>query len=1387
MELPGAAVYHLSKINFSLCYAPSIQPVGFCASNFEFLGGRLMDRTPAYISRHVVQLMDGQKHSAQPIESFRDLEAYVLLGEPGAGKSVLFRQEAIALGMGARYLTVRDFLRSDIDEADRGRILFIDAMDEQRASDGRVDQPLDRLIAKLKQLGRPRFRLSCRASDWDRLDTQELECVSSDGRVIALQLQPLSDTEAAQLLQGWVPGLLSDPETFIARAREQGLESMLGNPLLLELLARSVSGDAWPASRTEIFRLACQRLAEEHNRVHERAAPAASIDELLDDAGLLCAVLLLSDCAAYRVLGSASGSIVTRDLTGRLGISPDRIKRALNTPLFIAIGDERNYRHRAIAEYLAARAMVKRIGEGLPVTRILALMGGAGGGVVDALRGLYAWLVSFYRHPELLIGHDVLAVIYYGDVRDFTAETKRLVFETILHEAQALPGVGRKDWTSKAFGALGTSDMESYFANVLVAKRFEDADEVLLLSVLEALLHGSSMTGLLPSVLAVVKEHQHWELVRQAALDVLVRHSDSHGPVLLSLLDAIRKGEVEDADDELAGRLLDALYPSLLTTRSLVEIHLRPPRRDDFLGSYRQFWQLKLMTKVPAPDSAVLADAVSELAANGAEWRDPYVFNDVYYGSILHAANTLGAALTGKQLYRWIAAGLDPHGYRKREGHLIDELSRWLVAHPEHLKSVFEYGLVQLDSQGKQSQFFGWQHILLHHMAVPDGWYAWLLEVASRRTEHAIVRHCFGMAAFAAASVPDRFPRGLDLVYAWLLANGERWPEASEWQSTETTLKLDDWRREDRLYTAQRAKQLASVQAERRQALATDLDTILAGGVVPSLMHDLLVVMERGGYGIEGETPLLRVQSYLGCDAATAQQAMDALFNVLDTEKLPSWTATIELNGKGEYFLVQPVCLYAAAQKWGGEDTASGICDYPGAQTLLVFSLLDGRKPIWLKALAAARTNEVAVVLKTFLSQALQRGDARARAVLWLDDFPLRSNATTDVLHSLLTQITVPFGEEFTAGPKGAVLQAAIKHAAAPELAKWVASVLSASELTETEKTVALTASLAYSDVHLDQLLALIVGDPERAQVCCAVFDTPISRDVLNRLAISHLGQFVEQLARLVKPLSEHGNRARLDASIRSGVATLLAELASRDNAAAPLELAKLRGIPELKPWIYQLSDYQIQCEKRLRDAAFGLIDPLAVAEVLSNREPATAHDLVAYVLDQTDTLMRRIRFGGTNMLGIFWRENKTGQWVPQVENDCRDRFLDLLRIEVKAMSIHIAKEQPTARDKRSDMAITLSRPGRYISVPIEVKLDSHANVWGAWNTQLSDLYVPDPDSGGLGVYLVIFTGHKTRLAPGKKRPASAEVMARIFTELIPPSYVDRLYGLVLDVSRIEG
>lgn len=1341
----------------------------------------MSDASNIYIPRQVV--VQGRKQqTSQPLESFRATNAYVLLGEPGSGKSTVFEREAEALGDGARYTTVRDFLRSDLDDADRRRILFIDGMDEQRAAKG-IDTPLDSLVTKLKKLGQPSFRLSCRAADWNQLDTKELKTVVQDGRIVELQLQPLSEEDIERVLESWMPARLSNPKKFIETAKQNGLESMLGNPMLIDLLVSAVSGDAWPESRTEIFQMACRRLAEEHSKSHERLAGTENVEELLDDAGILCALLLLSDRLTYLTLGRDTTSISVKDLSAHLDINAARATRALNTKMFVASDTERLYRHRLIAEFLAARALAKRLAHGLPVSRILALMGGRNGGIVDALRGLYGWLVSFSNHRDVLIQHDVLAVVYYGDVRDFTSETKRLVFETIHRATSLVPGLGRRDWYSKAFGALGTSDMASYLAEVLGRKRFDDADQVLLLSALEAIEHGQPMQALLPAVAAIARDARHWGIVRQAAVDVLVVQSGQQDRHMSLLLEEISAGSITDDDNELAGRLLGRLYPLSLSTDTLVRQFLRPPHISNFLGSYRHFWLFELWSKVPSTEVVLLVDLVCQMVIADEYWDESHMLSDLYYRSIQHASQQLGAQLTGEQLYRWISAGLDERGSRMTELFRSEELSQWLLVHPEKLKAVYEYGLVQLGSEGKSSQYWGWQHILLNNNQVPDDWYEWLLDVAARRNEEVVVRHCFGAAAYIAANAPHRFPGGLDLIYAWLQSNSERWPAAELWRAEETSKPMNSWERQERTYQTERDERIAAERAQRRDDLAPALQLVLAGGVSPGLMHDVLVVMEHGGYGIEGATPLQRVQSFVGRDAETAQHAIDSLADILDRGPLPSWSEVIELDQAKKKFLIQPVCLYAADKKWGQKDNVAGIADYPYALTLLAFSLVADRKPKWFDTVAKALPEQVALVMKMFLLNALQNKDERLSAVRWLVDYPQNSSAPTEVMNALIASMTRPFGTDFPGGQMGGILQAAVRYATPDVLANWVENVLSAPEATTAEKTVALTVSLAYSAQRFDELLTALSGNQSLGAVCSQVLEQPLPRVILSRLSVPMLGQLVQQLARLVVPRGAGFYSVNQDDRVRTGVTALLAEITSRTVEAASQELLRLQNDSELHAWRYKLSDSLVQNRRNVLDASFGHLDPMNVAVVLSNREPVSEADLIAFVLDHVDTLMRRIRFGGTNMLKIFWRADKHGNPIPYTENECRDRFLYFLNLDMAPMGVHIGKEQPTAREKRSDLTITFTRQGVHMSVPVEVKLDSHPKVWEAWETQLMALYAPDPAAGFHGVYLVMFAGYKTKLSPKRQSPSSAEEMAQIFSDLIPPAYHGRVHGRVLDLS----
>ena len=131
---------------------------------------------------------------SRPLAAFRTVPAYVLLGDPGSGKSTSFEAERDALGEDACLATARDFLALEPNAHPewRGKTLFIDGLDEVRAGSADVRTPFDELRRRLDSLGRPRFRLSCREADWlGPNDRTNLVRVSPDAGLTVLRLDPL--------------------------------------------------------------------------------------------------------------------------------------------------------------------------------------------------------------------------------------------------------------------------------------------------------------------------------------------------------------------------------------------------------------------------------------------------------------------------------------------------------------------------------------------------------------------------------------------------------------------------------------------------------------------------------------------------------------------------------------------------------------------------------------------------------------------------------------------------------------------------------------------------------------------------------------------------------------------------------------------------------------------------------------------------------------------------------------------------------------------------------------------------------------------------------------------------------------------------------------------
>jgi hypothetical protein len=137
------------------------------------------DRVPRLV-RKSTTTKDGSTtlDAPEPLGVFRDTESWILLGEPGAGKTTVFEMEAQATG--GLLLPIREFIKLDPQPDWSSKPLFLDGLDEVRAIGD--DSILLQVRNRLSSLGNPPFRLSCRAADWlGETDSKDLGRASSAG------------------------------------------------------------------------------------------------------------------------------------------------------------------------------------------------------------------------------------------------------------------------------------------------------------------------------------------------------------------------------------------------------------------------------------------------------------------------------------------------------------------------------------------------------------------------------------------------------------------------------------------------------------------------------------------------------------------------------------------------------------------------------------------------------------------------------------------------------------------------------------------------------------------------------------------------------------------------------------------------------------------------------------------------------------------------------------------------------------------------------------------------------------------------------------------------------------------------------------------------------
>lgn len=1312
---------------------------------------------------------------SRPLADFRGEAALVLIGDPGAGKTTEFEREAETLGPDAVYLAAYEFERFSEDARRETRTLFVDGLDEMRAGPGDPRRPLDAMVAGLARLGFPPFRVSCRAVDWfGRIDRARLESVSSTALTV-VRLDALSDEDIERLLREHLP-----PEKagrFRRKAREIGLFEMLRNPQGLEVLVRAFASgeDEWPVSRREAFERACRQLAEERNDEHSEAAESPpTVDRLLDAAGEWNARLLL---------GGAAGCVRRRQDADANWVAPpaeaEPASRAvLGTRLFAAAPEEGRFvpAHRQVAEFLAGRYLARRVEEGgndapkLPVGRVLSwITAAAGGAAPTPLRGLAGWFAAFCPEARaVLLRSDPVAMAAYGDTAGYSTEEKRLLLRRLRDEH---PEFGPHRFPAEALRPLAVPPMAASLREVLESPDRGDAAQVTAGIALRALAVGEPMPDFSELLLGIVRERDRWRDIRLYALDAYFPNSvedPSRDPSLRRLLADLRDGSVPDGERELLGTLLDRLFPEVIPPTELWDYLL--PQPVQLVGRYDSFWlfgltdarRRKLLPEVleafgprlpelwPALTDRILEDLPSQLTACCLE--------------------EYGEETPVPRLYDWLLLGLS-HRWRYGGSAAAQRIADWLGSHREVLGDLWREALARCPETDEFPRRLLKVGETLGVVAPPDDFgqrcLDWVREIGADRPR---------LAKWLVSQAVERSAtEGIPFEELRSKIEGRR--DLEEYLPRKTPLRpgylVED--RGQRDFVEERRRDAAAVEVEVRAESAALRDN--RGR--PGLLHLL------AGQYLSSLDPVFQLlgDGWRLSDPALRRVAVDALALTPSRKDVPDAGEILRLHSEDRlHYLTLPFLAGLEAVE-RGDAAGSGALDERQRECSLAFYFTApsyrGDAPDWFRRLVREDPEPIARLLVRFAKSEIAAGSA---VIPYLDSLlldPAHAEVAAQAAPELLSGFPVRAqGKQVEA--LDLLLWSAIRYADRDALLPIIARKAAAKSMTVPQRPHWIAAGLvAAPEVYreeVEQLFDDVEAVFSAAQFFCPDYPTNFPDEDTDLDTLLFLAT---RLGAMFGPETPTEPRVLgLEDRASDWIRDVLDEMASRVGPKPGEVLNALLEEPSLERWARPIESARRRQRTSDREAGFRHPDAERITAALRGGPPASAADLSALVTEHLDDLARHIAGGDENDWGYYWNEPTGGSLEPKNEESRRDALLAALRRRLG----HEYKVMPEARHAggtRSDLLVS----SKGYAVPIEIKRESHRELWTAISEQLLPRYATLPEAAGRGIYLVLwFGGYDTARPPKGIPPTTPEDLRRRLLESLPRNERDRVEVRVLDV-----
>ena len=1330
-----------------------------------------------------------REQESRPLESFRDSPAYVLLGDPGAGKTTAFEAECEALGDNAyfRVITADEFLTYDVSDLPPEwweKTLFIDGLDEVRA--GSQGESAFREIRKLlRALGKPRFRLSCRQADWLGTNDQErLESVSPDSKVTVLRLDPLTLYDIENILNARSD--IPDASTFIKNAEEKGVDELLTNPLSLDMLAKAVAGGrSWPESRKETFEMACRKIVAEHHPGHKEAQASKgppSSEQLLDAAGRLCAIQLISGAAGYTLRGQADEKYPALDQCDSGSL--EMLRYVLATKLFKGTSNNRfTPVHRHIAEFLGARHLAGVINSGLPAGRVIALIAGEDGTVVTEMRGLSAWFAAHCEDARAdLIERDPIGVGLYGDIREFSTDEKRALLKCLNREASRLDSV----WGMAAtFGALATPDMELEIKEVLNNSNRDRDHQMFTGFVLDVLREGGPLPNLSEILLKIVHDDTRWPRVNCAALAAFIHNCsdiEDKTSTLKALLSDIHTGALSDPDNELLGTLLVQLYPQELPPSEVWDC-LSEKGDPDFFGSYWLFWDTELLKKSSDELVAELLDHLHERLPDLQPVLDVRHLNQLPLKLLVRGLKAHGDQLDTEHLYDWLSVRSE----RMRNSlndQAIQEICSWLERRPNIYKAIFMEGLSRCPESDKFRRHAIKAQNHLYGASPPSDFGPWCLKQADALadTKPRVAEYLLEWAVWSEENRNGNEGLSLEVLKEHVQDNETLSSNLTRLLSPPSIPPIPPELLENRKkYTEEQNQQ----QEQWLEYVHSNEGALRENQAVPYLLHQMADTYFGNFFHLDDDSGLKAIEEKLRGNSDLIDATLKGLRGAIDREDVPNVKEILNLREKSRMHLLNLPFLAGLAELERTAEEDPSRWDDSQIRRAIAFYYCTPHadyQPKWYQRLLVARPEIVAEVQVQSAVCEFRSGREHIYKLWELAHDPNHSQVAKHASLPLLRALP-PYCKLDQIGNLNHLLWAALQYADRSSLQELIKKKLSLKSMNDPQRMYWLAAGIIVSPRTYNDLLRDFAEGHKYQIRRLAEFFYPEHPEHSMRISIDELG--IASLELLIRLVGSYVGSDRLKAEgwvapeMQAAylVNDLIQRLAASPTKDANEALAALLADPALSAWRDVLSRAQDAQRVTWRDASYRHFTIEQVCQTLNDGTPANAADLAALLVDRLDEIADRISTNNANYWRPYWNEDKNQNPTnPKHENSCRDALLRDLRL-------HFPNAEPEVQNignTRTDICVAY--PG--FQVPVEIKKSMHRDLWSACKDQLIKLYTSAPDTDGYGIYLVFWFGKKHTQASEEGLPDNAKELKKRLEATLSPDEARKISVCVIDVSR---